>query len=351
MPSPTSASDANDIGDGEVARQVAAATKVGQIARERGSCADRAAALLAPLRQIVPFQAAWLSVFDESAERYEPVVNHGYDRRLAELFRSKLTVEQIDSLGLNRLRRPLRAHDIPGALADRPVWAQYLLPAGFREGLTIGLFSPDGRHIGMLTLNTDDAAHPTRSARDLIAGLGATIAAVIDPMRTLSATAAMVSTAVAGVALCRSGATLGLPGLPGHRLLTPGSAALAVAAALVRPPTRYARFIHQYDVEEQVQITSIAVPPQPFADIAALVLISPPPDLHGLTHRELEILGFLVDGCSSQHIATALGITVRTVAAHIEHVLLKLGARTRTAAAVRALREGTYVPQVPPRRP
>jgi len=56
------------------------------------------------------------------------------------------------------------------------------------------------------------------------------------------------------------------------------------------------------------------------------------------------VLGFLVEGCSNQDIAAALVVAPRTVAAHLEHVLDKLSAPTRTLAAVRAEREGLYVP-------
>jgi hypothetical protein len=44
-----------------------------------------------------------------------------------------------------------------------------------------------------------------------------------------------------------------------------------------------------------------------------------------------------------------LVVAPRTVAAHIEHILVKLVTPTRTLAAVRAERSGLYVPSVPGR--
>jgi DNA-binding CsgD family transcriptional regulator len=76
------------------------------------------------------------------------------------------------------------------------------------------------------------------------------------------------------------------------------------------------------------------------------VLLSPPGDLGGLTARELEVLGLLVEGCSNWQISRALVITQRTAAAHLEHILAKLTAPSRTLAAVRAERAGLYVPWV-----
>ena len=59
-----------------------------------------------------------------------------------------------------------------------------------------------------------------------------------------------------------------------------------------------------------------------------------------LTPRELEVLGLVIEGCANQEIACELLVAQRTVAAHLDHILVKLGAHSRTLAAVRAEREG-----------
>ena len=100
-----------------------------------------------------------------------------------------------------------------------------------------------------------------------------------------------------------------------------------------------------------VRVTVLAAPQDVPPGLTAVALLSPATDLHGLTPRELEVLGLLVEGCSNQEIARTLVVAPRTVAAHLEHVLGKLGAPTRTLAAVRAEREGLYVPAPPRRRP
>jgi len=93
------------------------------------------------------------------------------------------------------------------------------------------------------------------------------------------------------------------------------------------------------------RVTAIACPPQAPNYFVALILISPPGDLLGLTHRELEVLGFIIDGQANQYIAHTLFITERTVAAHLEHIRAKLEAPTRTVAAVRSLHLALYVPR------
>lgn len=54
----------------------------------------------------------------------------------------------------------------------------------------------------------------------------------------------------------------------------------------------------------------------------------------GLTERELEVLLVLVRGQSNQEIADDLGISVKTVGHHIQHVYEKAGVRSRAAATL-----------------
>ncbi|GAA2178578.1 hypothetical protein GCM10009847_09280 [Leucobacter tardus] len=60
----------------------------------------------------------------------------------------------------------------------------------------------------------------------------------------------------------------------------------------------------------------------------------------GLTDRELDVLTLLVLGISSAHIAQKLFLATRTVTTHIDRVMRKLGAQSRTAAATIAMDEG-----------
>ena len=61
----------------------------------------------------------------------------------------------------------------------------------------------------------------------------------------------------------------------------------------------------------------------------------PPTDsrLHVLTPRELAVARLIADGLSNQQIATALVISPRTAATHVEHILNKRGLHRRTQIA------------------
>jgi ATP/maltotriose-dependent transcriptional regulator MalT len=61
-----------------------------------------------------------------------------------------------------------------------------------------------------------------------------------------------------------------------------------------------------------------------------------PDDRHGLSRRELEVLGLVATGITNQQVADELCIALRTVDRHVENILRKLDVPSRTAAASRA---------------
>jgi DNA-binding NarL/FixJ family response regulator len=63
-------------------------------------------------------------------------------------------------------------------------------------------------------------------------------------------------------------------------------------------------------------------------------------NVYGLTFRELAVLNLVAAGMSDKEIATTLGITLRTANKHMENILARMGASSRTEAGVRAVREG-----------
>jgi HD-GYP domain-containing protein (c-di-GMP phosphodiesterase class II) len=60
----------------------------------------------------------------------------------------------------------------------------------------------------------------------------------------------------------------------------------------------------------------------------------------GLTAREAEVLVLLGQGRSNPEIAAELHVSRKTVSSHLEHIYAKLGVKTRTEAALFAMRHG-----------
>jgi len=75
--------------------------------------------------------------------------------------------------------------------------------------------------------------------------------------------------------------------------------------------------------------------------------LPPAPELASecpLSARELEVLGLVSDGCTNREIGRRLFISTATVKTHMEHILTKLGATTRTQAVLTAYHEGYVRP-------
>jgi DNA-binding NarL/FixJ family response regulator len=67
---------------------------------------------------------------------------------------------------------------------------------------------------------------------------------------------------------------------------------------------------------------------------------APPAPEETLTRRELEVLQLLATGQTNKGIARSLGITDHTVKFHVNAIMTKLGAQSRTDAVIRATRAG-----------
>jgi DNA-binding NarL/FixJ family response regulator len=75
---------------------------------------------------------------------------------------------------------------------------------------------------------------------------------------------------------------------------------------------------------------------------AALITADRQPDplIDALTPRELEVINLIAEGLPNKNIAAKLGISEHTVKFHVNAILTKLGAQSRTEAVVRATRMG-----------
>jgi hypothetical protein len=323
------------------------AVEVGQIAAAPGAIEHRGAALLEPLRRLVPFDACWIALRDPETRRHVPLVTAGYAEPLRAYFGTPEADAEVELLGLNQSRAPMSVRDLPVPVAEVRAWAEYLWPAGFRGGFAVGLFTPEGRHVGFLSLLTEDAAQPTESVLGLVGALAPVIAHAVDRMQSLTAAARILRDATAGIVLTRAGNSLPLPGLPTHPLLTTRSALLTTAAERTAAGDLHTSFLVPYPgpdaVDGYLRVTVLDCTREPPDHLSAVVTLSPPGDLRGLTGLELRILGLLVEGWPDPRIATAL-VTDGSLGGHLEHIAVKLAAPSRTVAVLRAFQGGLYVP-------
>ncbi|MFY1674107.1 hypothetical protein ACN27G_29850 [Plantactinospora sp. WMMB334] len=330
--------------------------------------ADRPAQWLVLLHRALPFEAAWLSLFDDRRQRFAEVVSTGYDDRIRNYFGTGEVTEQAEQAGLTESAVPLRGRDLPVPAAEFPIWSDYYYPAGFREGLAVGLFAPDRRHVGMLVLSTEDRDHPTDAERDLIGALTSRIAASIDPLRALGAVAGVVRDAVAGVVLASGGDPLPLCGLPGHPLLAAGSPLLAMVdqqapgdggsvsflwpVRPIRPGHRSGRGAGRaayrpagdWGVRDGLFRVVVLGCTAGGVPLVVAMLAPVPRGRCPLDRRELVVLGLLLSGWTDQRIAVGLDLPVLAVAETVERLVAVLAAPDRHVALLRAARRGWFIP-------
>jgi DNA-binding CsgD family transcriptional regulator len=322
-----------------------------EVAASPGTMSQRAQALLESLRRIVPFDGAWLALADPLGHGYHSLASVDLDAATVELLSGPLTARDIEATGTDRARPPSSPSDLPYPAEGLPTWNECLVPSGIHEALTLALFAPAGRHVGFLALLSESRQPLSPATRRRLGRLAPVLAHGIDPMRSLIIAARLVPAATAGVVLRADGGCQALPCLPADALLVPRSPVLAAARERLGDGQVYSSFLWPVGGSHapggHVRVTVLAAPEDVPPGLIGVALLSPATDLHGLTPRELEVLGLLVEGCSNQEIARTLVVAPRTVAAHLEHVLGKLGAPTRTLAAVRGERDGLYVPATP----
>jgi DNA-binding CsgD family transcriptional regulator len=322
------------------------AMEINRVTTGIGDSTRQLAELWSPLRAVIPFEAAWIGVYDTSRPGYQTSAAVGHDAANRAYLESSSFNELVEAFGVLRRNRTLCLRDLPVPPSEIPSWAEHWWPAGYREGIGVPLVARDGRHLGLMTMYTGSSADPSDTVRDVIGAVAPMISAAIDPMSTIAGLAALVGDARAGSVVDRGGSVHELPGVPLHPLLTENSHVVSTALAHLSHRRTHTAFLcpDPRGGDEYVRVTAIALPPQAPKNFVALILISPPGDLRGLTHRELEVLGFIIDGQTNHYIARALFITERTVAAHMEHIRAKLNAPTRTVAAVRSLHLALYLP-------
>ncbi|WP_285135871.1 LuxR C-terminal-related transcriptional regulator [Microbacterium sp. lyk4-40-TSB-66] len=327
-----------------------AALELAEIAARPGTAHERAQALLDELQLRLPFDGAWMALAEPDGSGYTPLASTDLDGSSLRYLSGPRMAHDIDRTGANRDRPPISLSDLPYAAQDLQTWAECLLPAGFHEALSVALFEDGGRHVGFMTVLFRHADPPSSSLRRELTRLVPQLATGIDPVRSLAASTVIVRDAEAGVVILPGDAVAPLPGLPDHSLLAPGSLLVSTARDVISEGRTYATFLWRCGtrraLDDLVRVTVLAGESDLEAVACGALILSSPRDLRGLTTREFEVLGHVIEGCSNLEIARALVVSPRTIAAHLEHILAKLDASSRACAAVRAERAGLYVPAV-----
>src|SRR4051794_3644051 len=136
-----------------------------EAAASAGTTAERGQAMLEVLRQVVPFDGAFLAFTDPLGHRYHSLVSVDPDGSTVRALSGPQLAADIEVTGTHRARPPLGPSDLPYPVEELPIWAECLIPAGMREGLGLALFAPGGRHVGHLAVLSGSRESPATASR------------------------------------------------------------------------------------------------------------------------------------------------------------------------------------------
>lgn len=316
--------------------QVAAATHIGMLTRERDTAAAGAEALRL-LAQVLPSDSSMLTTLDPISGAHVRVAGDS-NRSLTEDFVGTPWYRKV-------LSEPLPLSISDDAEPGQPYvqgrfYKEHVGPAGFRDGMTGALYHR-GRHVGMIHLATEHAGAFTREARHLLASVLPALAALADPADRIGEHHGLPDEASA--ALVTPDGLIGLPGrdrppvLDSHEFLpllgefdASGGRALRLLWPVARDWYRVVLARHTL--------------PLPASRPAVLVHARPTQLPYGLSPRELDVLTRAAMGHTNQAIAQQLFLSPRTVHTHVEHMLRKTGTSSRAEATALAVRDSLLRP-------
>jgi DNA-binding CsgD family transcriptional regulator len=296
--------------------------------------------VLAELCAHEPITAAALTCRDPITGSHRALSTVGYPGWVLDYLRSPAFL--VGDLGYRLLvsdpsTRARSWRDVPCDYTVTPSVTQVFGPAGYAGGATARLTTRDGRYVGDLHVSTTDAALPSATVLGALHHAAPLLAAAVDVTRRLR---------------------LGLLGL---EPAGDGAAAVVTESGTVHPltePTDAERLLHDHELLARVlrwyrdparsregwfrypsgaawwRVRLVRL------DQAILVITEPDRPGQPLSRRELEVLTLLVEGLPNVAIAHRLDISARTVAHHVEHILVKLDVSCRASAVRRAIEDG-----------
>ena len=326
-------------------QQLAAATRIGMLTRERDT-ASACAQALDELRRALPLDAATLLSIDPITGAHLQVAGIGYTAMTSE----SLAAEFVSTPWYaNVVRQPLPpsitedAEDAAsGAQRFRNGWfyAERVRPAGFRDALT-GALRHDGRLVGLVNVSVEGPGTYDTEARRLLASILPALGVLADPTAHTGDLHDVPADAAANLVTAEG--VIGLPGRNPADVLDDDQFGRLVRAFADSDGLRL-RLLWPVDRGWRRVVLRRCTVGSPVTRRAVLVSDTPTPLPYGLSPRELEVLTRAARGQTNQAIAQALFLSPRTVHSHIEHLLRKTGCASRAEATALAVRDGVLRP-------
>lgn len=292
-------------------------------ARPAVDARTRALDVVDELNGVVPYAGALLARWDPSRRQHVPLAVSRYDDSVANALVSASYVTDPKWSKMQERRTALRWADVPGQSRSSPFFRDVLRPHGLYEGLTLPLYSSTG-YVGMLALNVDSYTPPGEDVAALLEACAPSLTGLVESAE-------------------HEGLLIASDGTIGDFASSEAPEGLVEAAQrliwLGRSPSKFVLKGPERSVF-RVEIVPYGAGDKSFHSVKWRR--GPLP--HGLSARELDVVSGLVDGLTNREISARHVISPRTVSTHVERILRKFDAASRSAVASLAFAEGIYVP-------
>jgi DNA-binding CsgD family transcriptional regulator len=324
-------------------RSFGVVSRIAAVAASGAPVEERVEEILDQLELIFPFDAGMVARLDPSNLERRPVVVRGYAAPFLEYMTTKAWhSEVVEPFGLPSRGWPVRDRDLPVDPSTLPGLA-YGREAGLHEGLLSALVTRDGHFVGFLILSWSRLEPPPDEVCVVVGGIAPALANIVDPMQSARALTSTLGDVSFAAGFAADGSVVPLCGHATEDHLEESATVRHMVDHVLQRNRSSVSFLwpkaggdwyscHAYRCRDQI----------------AVLTVNDRDHVHGLTRREVEVLTKLVEGGSNSDIAGEIGVTTRTVRAHVEHILVKLSVTTRAAAAARAVAEGLVLPTAPP---
>ncbi|PVZ09527.1 hypothetical protein C8D89_106191 [Actinomycetospora cinnamomea] len=245
--------------------------------------------MLDGLGDVVPADCVALSVWDPTTGGHRTVAS-SYVPAVTTLIDTRMHTDRLFAT-VRAGRRPVRVRDLEPALRRGEIFDRIIVPQGFRDGVTLCLFAPDERYVGMLNASTLDARHPDDDTVALLDLLSSDLAAALDPMPSpVARTGTLGAEGTEGLIVERAGRVVPLSAQARADLVHRSSPLADVLAAVLAggPPPGPVLLVTATGEVVGVEVHATA------SGVLVLHREVPPPD--GLTVRELEVLDGVARG-------------------------------------------------------
>lgn len=272
-----------------------------------------------------------ISMFNPISREHESVGASGYDQSMLDFLNGTfinydedmvfLRSSNLTCLEWNSTARPYR---------DTLFAKEYFIPKGYHGGITQLLFSEERQYTGALHINIKTTDSVSREAQRLISNSAPILASVTDwwheivSLECEATPESFLFVVINKKVFCNREDPVRVLGV-------------RTVEKILRADSE-SRIPHQFYIEDcHGKRWSMKA----MRKNGELLLFAHPGVLpFSITPRELDIASWLVGGLQTKEIAQALQISERTVAHHVESLLLKLGLHNRVSAAIFCYRNG-----------